>query len=227
MGNGLVHERVCRLLGDERVIAGTVELGATNVGPGRLRQTTRNPYVIGELDGTRSGRVDRLAELLATTGSGVHVTTNMRGQIWSKLLVNSTFSALGAVSGGLYRDVASTNDGRRAILAVWSEGHAIGMAQGLELERVLGIEPSELAVGSHAAIDVVIEHAGETEASMLQDLRRGLPTEVAVINGGVVERARTLGIDAPRNARIVDLVEGFGRGEGAPSPRHLAELGRT
>ena len=50
---------------------------------------------------------------------------------------------------------------------------------------------------------VVIESAGETEAPML---RRGLPTEVAVINGGVVERARTLGIEAPRTARIVDLL---------------------
>ena len=92
---------------------------------------------------------------------------------------------------------------------------------------MLGIDPAELAAGSQTAIDVVIEHAGETEASMLQDLRRGLPTEVGVINGGVVERARTLGIDAPRNARIVELVEGFGRGEGEPSPSHLAELGRT
>ena len=38
----------------------------------------------------------------------VHVTANIRGQIWSKLLVNSTFYGLGAVSGGLYRDVASS-----------------------------------------------------------------------------------------------------------------------
>jgi 2-dehydropantoate 2-reductase len=227
MGNGLVHERVGRLLGDERVVAGTVELGATNVGPGRLRQTTRNPYVIGELDGTRSERIERLAEVLASTGSGVHITTNMRGQIWSKLLVNSTFSALGAVCGGLYRDVASTDAGRRAIVAVWSEGHAIGAAQGLELERVLGIEPAELAEGSQAAIDIVIDRAGDTEASMLQDLRRGLPTEVGVINGGVVERARALGRDAPLNARIVELVEGFGQGDGEPSPSFLGELAGT
>jgi len=34
-------------------------------------------------------------------------------------------------------------------------------------------------------------------------------------------------MDAPRNARIVELGEGFGRGEGEPSPSHLAELGRT
>ena len=88
------------------------------------------------------------------------------------------------------------------------------MAQELELERVLGIDPAELAAGSQEAIDVVIAHAGETEASMLQDLRRGLPTEVGVINGGVVERARALGLDASLNPRIVELIEGFGRAEG-------------
>jgi len=48
-----------------------------------------------------------------------------------------------------------------------------------------------------------------------------------VINGGVVERASALGLDAPLNARIVELVEGFGRGDGEPSPSFLDELSGT
>jgi 2-dehydropantoate 2-reductase len=231
LGNGLVADRVAGLVGAERLIAGTVELGATNLGPGRLRQTTRNPFVIGELDGTRRPRTERLAEVLGAAGE-VHITTNIRGQIWSKLLVNSAFSALGAVSGGLYRDVGAEPTGRRAIAAVWSEGHRIGIAQGLELARALGIDPGQITFdpkgplthATESAIDVVIGLAGATEASMLQDLKRGMLTEVDVINGAVVARAAELGLDAPRNARIVELVHAFERGELAPSPAHLAEL---
>ena len=229
LGNGLVQDRVASVVGADRVIAGTVELGATNLGPGRVRQTTRNPYVIGELDGATRPRTELLAAVLGTAAD-VHVTANIRGQIWSKLLINSTFSALGAVSGSLYRDVAATPEGRRAIVAVWSEGHRVGLAQALALEPVLGIDPADLAAGSEserarAAIDVVIGHAGATEASMLQDLRRGRATEVDVINGAVVQRALTHNLQAPLNARIVALIHGFERGEGEPSAALLAELG--
>lgn len=48
-----------------------------------------------------------------------------------------------------------------------------------------------------------------------------------MINGGVVARARALGFDAPLNARIVELVEGFGRGDGEPSPSFLDEVAGT
>jgi 2-dehydropantoate 2-reductase len=229
LGNGLVQERVAALLGEEHVLAGTVELGATNLGPGRLRQTTRNPYVIGELDGERRPRTDLAAAVLGAAGDVV-VSANIRGQIWSKLLVNSTFSGLGAVSGGLYRDVAATPAGRRAIAATWSEGHRVGIAEGLALEPVLGIDPGDLAGGERTrvedAIDTVIAHAGATEASMLQDIRRGLPTEVDVINGAVVARASAHGLEAPLNARIVELIHSYERGEAEPSPAVLEELGR-
>ena len=135
LGNGLVQERVASLLGEERVLAGTVELGATHLGPGRLRQTTRNPYVIGDLAG---GERDRVED----------------------------------------------------------------------------------------AIDTVIGHAGATEASVLQDIRRGLATEVDVINGAVVARAAPRGLEAPLNARIVELIHSCERGEAEPSAAVLEELGR-
>src|SRR5215207_5522622 len=60
LGNGLVQERLADMVGAERLIAGIVEWGATNLGPGHLAQTTEGPFVIGP----RSERVQRLAEVL-------------------------------------------------------------------------------------------------------------------------------------------------------------------
>src|SRR5215210_7460879 len=48
LGNGLVQERVAGIVGEERLIWGTVEWGATNLGPGHLARTTRGPFLIGE-----------------------------------------------------------------------------------------------------------------------------------------------------------------------------------
>jgi 2-dehydropantoate 2-reductase len=165
--------------------------------------------------------------LLATVAE-VRLTDNIEGQIWSKLLVNSGLSGLGVVGGVLYRDVIEDPAGRAALLAVWGEGYRVGAAQGLELDEVLGIQPDAL-VGRDAddvdeALRIVAGLAGATKASMLQDVERGLPTEVDVINGAVVERALELGLRAPANAQVVELVHAFERGELSPSPDHFQRV---
>lgn len=227
LGNGVVQGRIAALVGPQRLLAGTVELGATNLGPGHVRQTTSNPFVIGELDGTVRERTRALARVLGTVDE-VRVTENIRGALWSKLLVNSALSGLGVVGGCTYGEVAAHPEGREAIFEVWSEGYRIGVAQGLELEPVLGIEAGDLASedeGERAsALAVVMQRAGATRASMLQDVERGARTEVDVINGGVVSTASELRARAPLNERIVELVHSFERGERSPSLDLFADV---
>ena len=220
--NGLVQERIAGLVGQGDLVWGTVEWGSTNLGPGRLAQTTSAPFVIGEPDGGMGDRTRLLADVLGTV-EDVRVTENIRGQVWSKLLVNSSFSGLGAVSGLLYREVVDDPNGREAALALWREGYDVGMAQELKLEAVLGVEAEDLVLGGpedrqkvERALETAMGYAGATKASMLQDLERGLKTEVDVINGAVVGRGRELGIETPVNARVVELMHAMERGERRP-----------
>ena len=230
LGNGLVQERIAGIVGEENMIWGVVEWGATNLGPGHLARTTRGPFVIGEPDGEVRDRTRRLAEALGTV-DGANITGNIRGQVWSKLLVNSAFSGLGAVSGLLYEEVVADPAGREAALAVWREGHDAGMAQNLQLEDVLGVPANALVVrGSgdrgwaDAALEIAMRQAGATKASMLQDLERGLKTEVDVINGAVVEKGREYGVETPLNARVVELMHAMERGERRPGRDVFEEL---
>jgi 2-dehydropantoate 2-reductase len=226
LGNGLVQDAIADAVGDQRLVAGTVELGATNHGAGHVQQTTANPFVIGELDGSTSHRIALLGAALETV-EPVRVTDNVWGQIWSKLLLNSTFSGLGAVGGCLYGDLAADPLARRALRAVWSEGHAVATAEGRVLDTVLGIEPADLADGDEAAdraIDGITRVAAATKASMVQDLERGVPTEVDVINGAVVARGARHGVPTPLNARIVELVHAYERGELRPAFQHVRSL---
>ena len=230
LGNGLVQDRIAHIVGEGSLICGVVEWGATNLGPGHLARTTRGPFIIGEPDGEVWARTRQLAEALGTV-DGANVTGNIRGQVWSKLLVNSAFSGLGAVSGLLYEEVVADPDGSEAALAVWREGHDAGMAQGLELEDVLGVPANALVVrGSEdqaradAALEIAMRQAGATKASMLQDLERGLKTEVDVINGAVVEKGREHGIETPLNAHVVELMHAMERGERKPGRDVFEEL---
>lgn len=230
--NGLVQERMGSIVGAENLIWGTVEWGSTNLGPGHLAQTTRAPFVIGEPDGETRDRTRLLADVLGVVES-VRLTENIRGQVWSKLLVNSSFSGLGAVSGLLYREVIEDPAGREVALALWSEGYEVGMAQKLTLEKVLGVEAGSLVLRSSGdraqvddALEVAMGYAGATKASMLQDLERGLKTEVDVINGAVVDKGREYGVETPVNARVVELMHGMERGERKPGRDVFEELGK-
>jgi 2-dehydropantoate 2-reductase len=186
--------------------------------------------VIGEPDGETRGRTRLLAEALGAV-TDVRITENISGQVWSKLLVNSAFSGLGAVSGLLYREVVADPAGREAALAVWREGYDVGMAQGITLDEVLGVPADSLVVRgpedekkADEALEVAMGYAGATKASMLQDLERGAKTEVDVINGGVVERGREYGVETPLNARVVELMHTMERDERRPGPDIFEEL---
>jgi 2-dehydropantoate 2-reductase len=230
LGNGLVQERIAGIVGGERLIWGTVEWGSTNLGPGRLARTTRGPFIIGEPDGGVRDRTRLLADALRTVDEA-RVTENIRGQVWSKLLVNSAFSGLGAVSGLLYREVVANPDCREVVLALWREGYDVGVAQNLQLEEVLGVPAESLVVRdpkdrerAGEALEVAMQQAGATKASMLQDLERGVKTEVDVINGAVVEKGREYGVETPLNACVVDLMHAMERGERRPGRDVFGEL---
>lgn len=232
LGNGLVQERIAGIVGGENLIWGVVEWGATNLGPGHLARTTRGPFIIGEPDGSVRARTRRLAEALGSV-DGASVAGNIRGQVWSKLLVNSAFSGLGAVSGLLYAEVVADPAGHDAALAVWREGYDVGVAQGLKLEDVLGVPADALVMRGpedrervDAALRVAMDQAGATKASMLQDLERGLKTEVDVINGAVVDKGREHGVETPLNARVVEMMHDMERGGRRPGQDVFEELRR-
>ena len=230
LGNGLVQDRIAALVGADRLIVGTVEWGAATIAPGQVAKYMRAPFVLGEPDGPPLERTRRLARALGTVAE-VRLVDDVRAHIWSKLLMNSVFSGLGAVSGLLYRDVVADPAGRRVAYGLWREGYDVGVAEGIRPDRVLGVPAQDLVVRDDTdlaradeALAAFMRSGGDAKASMLEDLERGMPTEVDVINGGVVERGRRRGVPTPLNERVVELVHACERGERGPSPEAFGEL---
>jgi 2-dehydropantoate 2-reductase len=215
LGNGLIQDRIESIVGKGNLLACVVEWGGSNVGPGRLVRDSVGGFMIGELDGSDSERSRVLARCLEPVGH-VRITPNVRGMIWSKLLINSTFTGLSAVSGLRYGGVAE--QGRDAVFALWAEGVAVADAQGLELE-LIHVDPHHF---DETALAEYMKEGGSVRPSMLQDLEAGRATEVDVVNGGVASRGRELGVPTPCNDRVVELVHSMERGERSPDPRWLA-----
>jgi 2-dehydropantoate 2-reductase len=222
LGNGLIQDRMAELVGRDRLLACLVEWAGSNAGPGRLIRDTVGPMVVGELDGAPRERTRTLARCLEAVGP-VKVSSNICGQIWSKLLVNSTFTAMSAVSGLRYGAAARRSPA--AAFGLWAEGVRVAEAEGVALEPVLGADPHELLGASgRAALARMMAVAGNSRPSMLQDLEAGRATEVDFINGGVAARGRAHGIATPLNDRAVELVHAMERGERQFAPTVLEEL---
>jgi 2-dehydropantoate 2-reductase len=215
LGNGLIQDRIESIVGKGSLLACVVEWGGSNLGPGRLVRDSLGGFMIGELDGSDSERLRVLAGCLEPVGH-VRITHNVRGMIWSKLLINSTFTGLSAVSGLRYGGVAE--QGRDAVFALWAEGVAVADSQRLELESI-HVDPHRF---DDAALAEYMKEGGNVRPSMLQDLEAGRVTEVDVVNGGVASRGRELGVPTPCNDRVVELVHSMERGERSPDPRWLA-----
>jgi 2-dehydropantoate 2-reductase len=55
----------------------------------------------------------------------------------------------------------------------------------------------------------LVEKAGPTKASMLQDVEAGRRTEIDVINGAVVRAADEVGVAVPINRALMQLIKGW------------------
>lgn len=240
--NGGVSQMLVEQLGNEHVLGGLSNLGATMVEPGVYEQRNAGHLLIGEMpdkhgrSGELNGRAERVQQWLGQAVE-VRVTANLHGAIWSKLLVNCSVTTIGAIAGRTMRGYIELPDGRELFDRTYDEALSIGLASGARPERML-VEPvppnwnaqSRRSVASEAHdawLGEILQAYGDLKPSMLQDFERGRVTEIDFINGYVARLGEQLGIPTPLNAAIVATVHAITRNELTPSPALLAHVLRT
>jgi 2-dehydropantoate 2-reductase len=225
--NGGVARMVADRLGEDKVLGGFSNLGATMVELGIYEQKNGGHLLIGELSGGVSERADRVAKELGRAIE-VRVSPNLTGAIWSKLLINCSVTTLGALSAQTMRQYMETEAGRRMFRNTYTETLSVALAIGALPER-LAVEPippgwdgNGAADGRYESwVDWIIAFYGDVKPSMLQDFERGRKTEIDFINGYVVSIAPQFSVHTPVNTAIVETVHAISRGQLAPDPSLL------
>ncbi|HVA20504.1 MAG TPA: 2-dehydropantoate 2-reductase [Candidatus Micrarchaeia archaeon] len=82
--NGLCERTIAAVVGDDRTVGAFVNFSADLVEPGVIQFGGPGTFVVGELDGRRSPRVEAIAERLRAF-LPVTVTDNVFGYLWAKL----------------------------------------------------------------------------------------------------------------------------------------------
>jgi 2-dehydropantoate 2-reductase len=237
--NGINEEHIAAHVGWGRTVGCIASLIAVELyQPGRVMRTVplggerHTVFRVGEPHGRVTRRVEEVAELLRSVDSA-KVTTNLWGERWSKLVVNSMRNGLSAATG-LYGNQRDLAEGPRW-LSVRLGGQAVrvGQALGFQLEKMVGMEAETLAQageGNRDALaeitDILIEstkkRSDDQRPSMAQDIAKGRRTETDFINGFVAERGAGIGVPAPLHAKMNELVRRVERREVKPSPDLIA-----
>jgi 2-dehydropantoate 2-reductase len=239
--NCINEERIAAIVGWGRTLGCIASLVAAELThAGHIQRTVpmggdkHIVYRVGEVHGRVTPRALEVADLLRSADSA-KVTTNLWGERWSKLVINSMRNGLSAASGlsGNERDLA--DDPRWLSIRLGSQAVRVGQALGYQLERMLGMEPETLARAGEGSTDslteitdILVENAkkrsDDQRPSMAQDMRKGRRTETDFINGFVAEKGAEIGVPAPTHAKMNEAVKRVERGELAAGSDVIRDL---
>lgn len=150
---------------------------------------------LGELDGSRSERVQHLSQTLARAGLKAPVRPRIRTDIWIKLWGNLAFNPVSALTRATLIDICRHPQARALIVAMMEEGQAVAERLGI----TFGITIDQRIAGA--------EQVGAHKTSMLQDIEAGRATEVDALVGAVAELGRLTNVPTPHIDAIYAAVK--------------------
>lgn len=191
--NGLGNlEILSSALGKERAALGTTTTGATLLGPGVVRPGGEGVITLGA-----HPRIEPTRRMLRKAGFAVEMSADIQAVLWGKLAVNAAINPLtallGVPNGKLLESPSSRQLMALAVLEVARVAAALGIT--LPVEDPVGLAES------------VARKTAANHSSMLQDIRRGAPTEIDAICGAVVRAGEKTGLPTPVNQTLLLCIQ--------------------
>lgn len=229
MQNGMCAEYLAGIFGDQQVIGCIIGWGATVHQPCELEMTSKGDLVIGYKGSRKAFHFDFVREILSTIAP-VIITDNLHGYLYSKLIINSCITTVGALCGLTLGKMLAKRKARNIFIHIIREGIATGKALGISVEKYGGkvdfykIAEATTLIGhirSHLIIRLIGVKYRRLKSSSLQSLLVGQPTEVDFLNGYIAKHAESLNIPAPLNDFLIQTIKEIEEGKRAITPENL------
>ena len=180
-------ERIACHTENERVIGGTTYVSSKIESPGIIKEIWDHKAYMGELDGARTSRVEKLAETFAHADVQVEISPDIRVAMWGKLLAVSAYTAVCCVSrlpGGTVMSCPESSD---LLWGAVEEGIAVARASGVAIpDDILG-----RLRGVAESMDPMLR------PSMYYDLEAGKHLELEDMIGVIVRKGRQQKVPTP------------------------------
>ncbi|MDD5155998.1 MAG: ketopantoate reductase family protein, partial [Candidatus Omnitrophica bacterium] len=87
--NGIGNiEMISEVVGQEKVIGGVTNLGATLLEPGKVKYAGKGETVIGRIDGKIPVEMRSIRQLFNKAGLEMRLSRDIKALLWSKLIIN-------------------------------------------------------------------------------------------------------------------------------------------
>jgi 2-dehydropantoate 2-reductase len=182
-----------------QIVVGVTYNSGTVLELGKVAHPGVGPTFMGPYAGESLEGAERLAGALADGSLEADVISPIRPEIWKKLILNAATLPTAALTGMNAGALTAHGQMKELVSETAREAVAVARALGYDIDEQERID----------AIHGLLERAGPTRASMLQDFEAGRQTEIDVINGAVVRAAGEAGVPVPLNRGFVALVKGW------------------
>ena len=177
---------VSAVIAPERAIGCVPYPAAEIIAPGVIRHLEGMQFPLGETDRSKSDRCRQFAEAMTAAGFRSPVT-DIRPQIWLKLMGNAAFNPISALTHATMAEICAYPSSRALVVRLMEEIAAVAAAVG-------DPPPSSITIERRLA---GAERVGHHKTSMLQDLEAGKSLEVDALLGSVIEIADMVGAEVP------------------------------
>ena len=192
--NGIDNPERMRHAGVDPIVA-VVYVAAAVETPGAVKHRGRGDLVVGHR--SRTTEVERVAGWFTRAGVSCHVSDDIDRELWLKLILNSMANAVSALTGASYGALAAFEPAWQIACDVAREGVAVARAAGHVFDQPTMIRRGLEVCGA----------VGAATSSTQQDIAHDRPTEIDALNGCIVRRGATLGIETPTNRVLWALVK--------------------
>lgn len=218
--NGINGRILAQHMPPEQLVIGMTATNVAIVAPAVVSLQLTGMTLLGPpTPGRLTPAAKDAAELLSRTGLRVHAYGNTLGAQYNKLAVNALGYAAVLSRSNIITEGVLNRSWRKAVaLPILKECMSVFDRAGIRLAPIPGMPdissfrfllflfgvPIVSPIGGF--ICRFFFNRKPIIFSLQQDLERRKPTEIEFINGEVVRLAQAVGLAAPRNAKVVELV---------------------
>lgn len=212
--NGICEDDLASVIGMQRVIGCVTGWGATMESMGQLDMTSKGDFILGYPDRDPDDFLLNIAEILSLVVP-VKTTGNIMGHLYSKLIINSCITSLGAICGLYLGKMLLIRKVRRIFIEIMREAVEVAKNMNIKIEVFGGrLDFTKFLRGKgiisdfrrHILIMVIGYKYQKLKSSSLQSLERGKPTETDFLNGYIIKNGNKFGVSVPVNTVIVNMI---------------------
>ena len=231
--NGLCERVISAIVGEGRTVGACINFGADVVEPGAVMYGGRGAFVLGELDGTVTPRVQAVHAMVRDSFEpGAVITDEINGFVWGKLATAALMYAQAVGEAGIADCLA-----RPELLPLWrtlaGEVLAVADAAGVQVRGLDGFDPAafaprateDQAQASVAAMVAFHRGSANVYGGVWRDLavhRRRTEVDVQLLP--VVMEGGSYGVETPMCHKLVKMVHEVEESVRVQSDANLVEL---